>query len=86
MSKMKYHFFAICANCGKQIVLHEAPSPSARGVPQIEGFHSQMPSIAKQRTHTWVARWVVVRLWRKRPGTGQEDNPLRPFLHRKRRI
>ena len=36
MSKVKpgYYFFVVCVNCGKEIILREAPSPKEKEFPK----------------------------------------------------
>jgi DNA-directed RNA polymerase subunit RPC12/RpoP len=79
MSKAKYHFFAICANCGKEIVLHEAPSPQQEEHPKSRGSTATCPHC--KTTHTYMGREMGRgEIGEEKGGDGLRRKPARPRL------
>jgi DNA-directed RNA polymerase subunit RPC12/RpoP len=53
MTKAKpgYYFFTICANCGKEIVLHPAPSPDEEDFPTSISTRVTCPHCGTEHTY-----------------------------------
>ena len=50
-AKLGYYFFVVCVNCGKEIILRDAPSPKEKELPKMRSIETNCSRCGAEHTY-----------------------------------